>query len=120
VFRLYLSGAVAQKARPFPDRPPLTARAPARKILACLDLPARAPPRSPASGEPTWQESGAWDATVFTDAWGYCTALGTLGIDQRPRKSGHGHQGFAVLPWAHSVFSCRPSSARFPGSQWRE
>jgi hypothetical protein len=38
----------------------------ARKILACLDLPARAPPLSPASGEPTWQESGAWDAAAWT------------------------------------------------------
>jgi hypothetical protein len=34
----------------------------AHKILACLDLPARAPPLSPASGAPTWQESRTWGA----------------------------------------------------------
>ena len=44
------------------------------------------------------------EATVFTDAWGSYTALGTLGIDHRPRKGGHGRQALAVLPWAHSVF----------------
>ncbi len=33
----------------------------ARKILECLDLPARAPPLGPVSDESAWHESGAWD-----------------------------------------------------------
>jgi hypothetical protein len=41
---------------------------------------------------------------VFTDAWGSYTALGKLGIDQRPREGGHGRQALDVLPWAHTVF----------------
>jgi hypothetical protein len=32
----------------------------ARKILECLDLPARAPPLSPAPDEPAWHESEPW------------------------------------------------------------
>jgi hypothetical protein len=33
----------------------------ARKILECLDLPARAPPLLPAPDESAWQESESWD-----------------------------------------------------------
>jgi hypothetical protein len=44
----------------------------ARKILACLDLPARAPPLSPASDNPTWHESTTCDDEA---AWAF---------DQRP------------------------------------
>ena len=33
----------------------------ARKILECLDLPARAPPLGPVSNEPVWHERGSWD-----------------------------------------------------------
>ena len=32
----------------------------ARKILECLDLPARAPPLRPAPNAPTWHETDAW------------------------------------------------------------
>jgi transposase-like protein/ribosomal protein L37AE/L43A len=42
--------------------------------------------------------------TVFTDAWGSYHALGKLGIDHRPHKSGHGRQTLDALPWAHTVF----------------
>ncbi len=31
-----------------------------RKILECLDLPARAPPHSPAPDAPAWRESESW------------------------------------------------------------
>ena len=33
----------------------------ARKILECLDLPARAPPLGPVSDESVWHESESWD-----------------------------------------------------------
>ena len=44
------------------------------------------------------------ETTIFTDAWGSYKALAKLGIDPRPRKSGHGHQALDILPWAHTAF----------------
>jgi hypothetical protein len=41
---------------------------------------------------------------VITDAWGSSKALAKLGIDHRPRKGGHGHQAFDILPWVHTAF----------------
>jgi hypothetical protein len=38
------------------------------KILACLDLPARAPPLSPAPDEPAWHQHEAWDDAA---AWAF-------------------------------------------------
>jgi len=40
----------------------------ARKILACLDLPARAPPLSPAADAPASHDSEAWDDDA---AWAF-------------------------------------------------
>jgi len=44
------------------------------------------------------------ETTVFTDAWGSYKALPQLGIDCRPRKGGHGHRAWDILPWAHTAF----------------
>ena len=44
------------------------------------------------------------ETTVFSDAWGSYTSLTELGIDQRPRKGGHGRRALDILPWAHTVF----------------
>jgi hypothetical protein len=40
----------------------------ARKILECLDLPARAPPLIRAADEPAWHESEAWSDDT---AWAF-------------------------------------------------
>jgi hypothetical protein len=40
----------------------------AHKILACLDLPARAPPLMPAPNESAWHESESWNEDA---AWAF-------------------------------------------------
>ncbi len=43
-------------------------------------------------------------ATIHTDAWAAYKALTKMGIDHRPRKSGHGRHVEDGLPSAHTVF----------------